>query len=201
VIGIALTGQIAWIAIGMALAVISVAAQEGRVRWLRALGDRSELCWAGAALAFAGVTALLPGGGLFGLIAALQTVQPVSSALAKLVLEAAFVAMLLLPAVFGDRRGDLPRRLLAWRPVVWLGVISYSFYLWHLTVLEFIARSHLPMAFSGEGLDLLAHVHFAPTLALYVIGLLVSGILASITYSVIELPFLRRKEPSYPRAR
>lgn len=205
ILGVSVLGQITWIAIGMALAVMSVAAQHGqaKVNWLIRLGDRSELCWAGAVLAFVGLALLLPKGGLFGLIAAIETPQPILRTVAKFVLEGLLVVLFMLPAVFGRRQRDLPRRVLAWRPVVWLGVISYSFYLWHLTVVEFIARGNLPSAFSAQGLNLLAHVHTAPTVVLYLISLVATGLLASASYTLIELPFLRRKEKadSYPRAR
>ena len=108
-------------------------------------------------------------------------------------LEAVFVALLVAPVVFGDRNRGPARRLLAWRPVVWLGVISYSFYLWHYTVIQLIALQHDPGSFSATGFGLLAHVHGARTFVLYMCSLVVTGLLASASYQLIELPFLRRK--------
>lgn len=205
VLGISLAGQITWLAIGMALAVLSVASQEdpGAFRWIAGLADRAALCWAGAALAVLALAVLVPRGGLFGLIAATQTVQPFARSLLRLVLEGALVVLLILPAVFGDGRRDAPRRLLAWGPLVWLGVVSYSFYLLHLTLVEFTTRSHLPTAFSATGLNLLEHVHTAPTLVAFAVALAGTLALASLSYRLIELPFLRRKErpASYPPAR
>jgi peptidoglycan/LPS O-acetylase OafA/YrhL len=77
--------------------------------------------------------------------------------------------------------------------VVWLGVISYSFYLWHLTIVQLIAAPGRGSAFSAPGLNLLAHVHVARTLVLYVVSLAATAVVASISYRFVELPFLRRK--------
>lgn len=43
---------------------------------------------------------------------------------------------LLVPAVFGDQAHGRIRALLRWRPVVWLGTVSYGLYLWHLDLLQ-----------------------------------------------------------------
>ena len=71
-VGVSLAGQFTWIAVGMGIAVISVADRRDgfAARPLAWVGARAELCWAGAVAAFAGLAALVPAGGLFGLIAA-----------------------------------------------------------------------------------------------------------------------------------
>jgi peptidoglycan/LPS O-acetylase OafA/YrhL len=63
-----------------------------------------------------------------------------------------------------------PPRLLAWAPVVWLGTISYSFYLWHPTVLHAAART------VGHPVIYLA------------IALIGTGIVAHLSWSFIEIP-------------
>ena len=50
---------------------------------------------------------------------------------AEHVLYTPLVFLLLLPLVFGHERRDRLRRALAFRPVRYIGMISYSFYLWH----------------------------------------------------------------------
>ena len=74
-----------------------------------------------------------------------------------------------------------------------LGVISYSFYLWHLTVTQMIAQSHNSAAFSASGLGLLDHVHTARPVVLFAVALVATAVLATATYRLVELPFLKRK--------
>jgi peptidoglycan/LPS O-acetylase OafA/YrhL len=150
--------------------------------------------------AFGGLMALVPAGGLFGAIAAARIPQPVGTTLAKVALAALCVSLIVLPAVFGDERRGLPRRLLATTPFVWLGVVSYSFYLWHLTLAQVIALPRDPGVFSARGLNLLGHVHTARTVVLFLVSFAATGVLATVSYRVVELPFLRRKEPSKPGA-
>jgi peptidoglycan/LPS O-acetylase OafA/YrhL len=196
VVGSTLIAQCTWLAIGMALAVASVVAQhdDSLVRRLRALADRPVLCWLGSAVAFALLMPLQPKGGLFGLIATTQRPESLLTTIAKIALSATLLALLVLPAIFGDERRGAPRRLLALAPIAWLGVISYSFYLWHLTVAELIAWPSSPGAFSASGLNLLGHVHVARSVILYVVTFAVTAALATLSYKLIELPFLRRKE-------
>jgi peptidoglycan/LPS O-acetylase OafA/YrhL len=55
---------------------------------------------------------------------------------------AVFTLLLMVPAVFGpDDRGPL-RRLWHWRPLAWVGTVSYGLYLWHFDWMKrSIARS------------------------------------------------------------
>ena len=191
---VSLTGQISWIAIGMMLAVASVAAQQdpNLCPRLRKLATFPELCWGLAAAAFAGQMALLPTGGVFGLIAGLQFHQSTPVTIAKLALQGVVVTLIVLPAVFAGPRPGLPRRLLAARPIAWIGVISYSFYLWHLSILELLAMHRTPTGTTG--LNLLGHLHTSRTLIIYVLAFTVTALVAAVSYRTVELPFLRRKE-------
>ena len=55
-----------------------------------------------------------------------------ASWLAEHVLFAGVAFFLLLPAVFGDDRTGLPRRVLRHPVAAWLGLVSYGIYLWHV---------------------------------------------------------------------
>lgn len=67
-------------------------------------------------------------------------------------------------------------RCLSWRPAVWLGLRSYGFYLWHYPVLLTLRELNV----SG--------------LAAGLAGLLISLLIATVSYRYVEQPFLRRKD-------
>ena len=48
---------------------------------------------------------------------------------------------ILLPAVFGDDRGGAVRRLLADRRLQWVGLVSYSLYLWHPALIAELGKA------------------------------------------------------------
>lgn len=191
-----LLGQFPWLALGMALAVLSVAAAqrdaENEPRFVRFVTEHSGVLWGGALLSLAGLIALVPGGGLGGLLEAVTTVQPLANAAAHVVLAAALSGLLTLPAVFGDTGGGLPRRILALAPVAWLGVVSYSIYLWHLTFAQLIALKADPGHFSANGLGLVDHVHTGTTAVLFVATVGAAALAAAVTYYGIERPFINR---------
>lgn len=111
----ALPAQLDIFAAGMALAVLSAAGRGA------ALGRSAWLAWGIAAIAFL----------------ALGLWRPVADAprvLGEHALQLAVAAALLVPAVIGA--GGAVRGLLAWRPLAWVGLISYGLYLWHLDVLR-----------------------------------------------------------------
>jgi peptidoglycan/LPS O-acetylase OafA/YrhL len=152
------------------------------------------ICWGAAAAAFGGLMALIPSGGLFGLVLETTAPQAIGTTLARLGLTASFVCLLVLPAAFGDQHRGVPRRVLGAVPLAWLGVISYSFYLWHFTIMQLLALPRAPGSFSASGLNLLAHVHVARTLVLFVASFVLTAAVATLSYRFVELPFLRRKE-------
>lgn len=189
-----LLGQCAWLGLGMMLAVASVATDRRPLKlagWVRV---HPGLCWLGAAAALGGLVALLDPSGLTGIIQSLNTRQPVPESLAVLFLTGALVVLLVLPAVFGEEAGGGPRRLLAWRPVAWLGLVSYGLFLWHLPVAEYLIVPAGSSRLSADGPGLSAELPFAVTPILLLLTLAVSAALAAASYYLVELPFLRRKE-------
>ena len=78
----------------------------------------------------------------------------------------------------GETGPSIGGRFLAWRPVVFVGLISYSFYLWHWPVMAFQSSSYLfvPQRFVGH------HV-VRPVL------LLIIFILAVLSWAFVERPF------------
>jgi peptidoglycan/LPS O-acetylase OafA/YrhL len=120
-----LPAYLAHFALGMALAVASVA----RADWPRQpraveLIDRKPwLPWIVAAIAFA-------------LIANIDKLVESWTLrfLGTHVLQAVFAFGLLLPAVFGDPSRGWVRKLLANRVLLWIGLVSYGLYLWHVIV-------------------------------------------------------------------
>jgi peptidoglycan/LPS O-acetylase OafA/YrhL len=192
-----LLGQSTWFAIGMAIAVVSVAAPraEGRRRALiGAVAARPELCWAGAAAVFAALVLVrrVPGG-LFGIVAALNTEQPYPKLLADVALTALLVVLVLMPAVW-DAPARLPQRLLAAAPLAGLGLISYGVFLWHLTIAELLILPAMPTHFDAHGLGLLQHIPNGGTPVMLVLTLAGACAVAAASYRFVELPFLRRKE-------
>jgi peptidoglycan/LPS O-acetylase OafA/YrhL len=88
---------------------------------------------------------------------------------------------LLLPAIFGDQARGLVRRLLANRVLLWIGLVSYSVFLYHLAVLQQLVRWDF---------EALARIH--PYLV--VVDLLVPSLaLAALSYYLVERPALRLK--------
>jgi peptidoglycan/LPS O-acetylase OafA/YrhL len=191
-----LLGQCVWLGLGMTLAVASVAAARGQAprRAVRAIAAHPGLCWIGAGAAFVALTLLLRPGGLLGIVQTLVQQQPVDKTLAAIALGLALNALLVLPAVFGEDAGGVPRRILAAAPLAWLGLVSYGVYLYHLAVTEVLGLAEDPAHFSASGLDLAHRIGHATTPILFVLVVAVTAALAAASYYVVELPFLRRKE-------
>ena len=169
-----LPGIFDWLALGMALAVIS-AALEGRDRKPAAVAlvERMPLApWLAAlAIYVAACLALFP-----------QWPLALSPAewFAGQAIYGVIAVLILLPAVFDSGEGGLPRRLLSNRTLIWLGVISYGFYLWHGLILSQLGeRNPGPLA------DL-------PGLVLTGIGLAITLACAVASHYLVERPLVRR---------
>ncbi len=189
-----LPGQVTWLALGMGLAVASVAiTRAGRpVEFKEWIAAHPGACWLGALASLAALAAVLHPGGIFGIAQALQTQQPAGRTLAGIALTGSLAVLLLAPAIFGDDAGGGPRRVLAAPTLAWLGLVSYAVYLYHLPIAELLGMSDPAR---GPGLGLATKIDTLTTPALLALTLAATIAVAAASYYFVELPFLRRKEP------
>ncbi len=148
---------------GMLLAVLSVDSEKRpeKPRWWELINRRPWLPWIGF-LAVVYVAGQIPGG-----IPNLW-----SWWLITLLLKPIAATLLLTPLVFGEDNRGLIRRILGIKPLVYIGTVSYAFYLWHYQLLLKTENSLIP------------HGELAMNLALIVLAL----IAGSISWYVLEKP-------------
>ena len=164
-----LPGMFFWFALGMGLALASVTGRALAAirRFTRRLGTWPGLSWIVALAVFAAAHELQ----------AKAALTPESAGTHVLYGLAAF--FLLLPAVFDDHAGGLVRRFLGLPGLAWIGLISYSFYLYHTIV---IAQ-----------LDQLAVDHDLPLRCpiVTVAALVISLTAAAASFYLLERPLMR----------
>ena len=163
-------GYVLWFAIGLGFAIASVASfGSGRTPpALRPLSTRPALCWTLALAIFVALSLVIEPTSLL-----LTDVQ----GLLAHVCFAAIAGLLILPAIFDDRAGGLPRRVLGHPVVAWSGVISYGVFLWH-----YVFALELGVGGAGHGF------------AVVLIGTLAGAVAcAAISYYALERPLLRLK--------
>ena len=181
----ALPGYMDHIGLGMLLAVLSVWVEDRR---RGALPDllaffvrRPWLCWLVAIGSVVGGAQLLGG----------STTYTPTGFMVRHLLNSLIAVAFLIPAVFGDAREGVVRRLLGNRVLVYLGMISYGFYLFHWAVLEQLLRWRL----NGK-------VGFLTSYwAWFAAGLAGAVVLGSLSYYVVERPALSLKRVVPPRGR
>jgi peptidoglycan/LPS O-acetylase OafA/YrhL len=168
-------------AIGMALAVLSVAAErDGRLpRPLAWLEHRAWPAWLLALVAFllvAYAIGLSPENPFFAKMTALE-------ALSRHWLYAVVGLGIVLPAAFGPARRGAIRRLLGHSVLIRLGLISYGIYLWHF----------MPLLKLTEWRPSLADGGWSDFGLLLAAGFVVSVAAASLSWRLVERPLLRLK--------
>jgi peptidoglycan/LPS O-acetylase OafA/YrhL len=179
-----LPGFLDHFALGMGLAVLSIwIAERGRLpRVLRPLERFPVIAWIGALAAFL----VLPRLGMaLGRIPVTRT-QVFESHW----LYAAVALGILLPAVVGDPRHGLVRRLLSTRALLYLGTISYGIYLWNPTVVRWAGERGLDFGTGGSAY-----------IAWCFAGLALTVAVAAPSWHSIEQPLLRLKRLVPDRSR
>jgi peptidoglycan/LPS O-acetylase OafA/YrhL len=183
---LALPAYLDQFSIGMGLALLSawLPRRERAPRAVELIDRAPWVPWLVAAVAFWVVSTQIGiGGRLF---------EPMSvpQYLARHALYAVVACGLVLPAVIGTPGRGLVRRVLGWRVLAWLGLVSYGIYLWHNTVLALLAR---------WGFGDVAPIH--PYLAWPLAALAGASLLAAASWYLIERPALtlKRLVPGRPR--
>lgn len=181
-------GQFDYFAIGMGLALISVAVtnSERSFRWVSVVDRFPGMFIVLAAAVYLSIVHFVPD--RLPTVPALHLVtRPMSFAHEEgnHLLCAVAAVLLMLPVIFGDQRRGITRRILGLRVLVGLGAISYGVYLYHVPILgqvsNFVGR-HPWTWVSGTAFPAL----FFPTL----VGAVA---VAMVSYRYVELPFLRHR--------
>jgi peptidoglycan/LPS O-acetylase OafA/YrhL len=169
-----------WFAVGMALAVLSAALQRrtiaGPQRLARFVARRPGACWAGA-LGLYLVLCLGIG------IPSAAGYTPFQDVVLHRVVGGAMALCLVLPAVFGATAGGWPRRVMAWGWLVWLGLVSYGIYLWHVKLLSVVL----------EHVNIDGDRGVRAFVLLAALTVLATATVAAASYYVLERPILRLK--------
>jgi peptidoglycan/LPS O-acetylase OafA/YrhL len=165
-LNVTLAGTGLWFAIGMALAVLSAQCPSGRV--LSFASRRPALLWAASASVLIGMTRI-------GLPLRFELTYTTAGWAAEHLGYALVAALALLPLVAAPER-----RWLTWRPLTWLGEISYGFYLWHL-----------PLVFVFVRLGVVQRFPRSPFLALTLCVFAGAVVCGALSYYFIERPLLR----------
>ena len=172
VIELTLAGTFSWLAAGMMLAVLSVGPAPAAL--VRFVSGRALLLWIGAAAVYLAMCLALnpPSGPVLSYTPRQWSIQHVLALVSAVLLVA--------PAVWGS--GGAPRRLLLWRPVAALGLISYGLYLWQgAWVYELWRRGARDW------------VPGAPFIVLFLATLAGSALCAALSYRLLERPLMRLK--------
>jgi peptidoglycan/LPS O-acetylase OafA/YrhL len=166
-----LPGTFLWFALGMSLAVISLAFESriARLGLNQLLGRGWPLISWSAAV------------GLFVLdhhVLASPSAGPRESAIANYVLPGLTALCIVLPGVLGEEEGGRVRGVLRSRPLAWVGLVSYAFYLYHPIIINQLAHAARDLGLS------------TPYLPVTLVALPVSLVCASLSFYLLERPLM-----------
>jgi peptidoglycan/LPS O-acetylase OafA/YrhL len=122
-------GYFYWFALGLAIAVVSVAypRRDDHPRVLRLIASRPGMCWAGAfAIYIVTVLAFSTAPFVFEFKS--------SEYVLLILLQGVCATLVFLPAVFANPNRGLPARVVGHPVLMWFGLISYGLLLWHGTI-------------------------------------------------------------------
>ena len=173
-------GRAWWFALGMALAVVSVRVQQTgsspkAVAWA---ARHPGAVWALALALYVLAALILPPGPSLAARVGTTKLEYVG----EYVVFGLIAALVLLPAIFGDGRSGMPRRMLAHPAFAWLGLISYGIFLWHYPIVLGLV--------DGGVLDWWPHM---PFVVLGVTTVLITVACAALSYYLVERPLMRLK--------
>lgn len=161
--------------VGMLFAAVALGSSRGGTL-LRRVADRPACCYVAALGCFVALVMVVPHGA--GPIAGRPGDRVVQA-----LLQAAIAALLVLPVAVGSRTNSRVRTLLRRPSLVYLGLISFGVYLWHLPMLhlfrDLVRDRSLPTATTGWALAIGA------TFAL-----------AVLSWHFVEHPILQRLPPT-----
>ena len=169
-----------WFALGMGLAVVSVATEDRQpvAALARAVARWAPACWVAAVAVYVLVARLFP-------FASVQVrgifFQTAWGGLGVHVGFGLIAVLLVAPAVF-VRQGSVPARVLGWRVLAWLGLISYGIYLWHDPLLGKLLQHSLYSWWRGHQF-----------LVLTPATIIVAVVAAALSYYAFERPILTLK--------
>jgi peptidoglycan/LPS O-acetylase OafA/YrhL len=166
---LSLPSTFTWFALGMALAVISVGPVVPRL--VAAVTAHPALCWLLAAVTYVALSALLR-----------DATFSSGQWLEQFVLSAIVAVALVAPAAIGGDAGGWPRRVLAWRWLAALGLISYGIYLWQAGWVDQAAKWKSPTGLSAFAVEVTIVLAFTTICAL-------------LSYRLVERPLMRFKNP------
>ena len=166
-----LPGAFLWFALGMLLAMGSVVSENSDAgSGLRDfITRRPTVFWLAAIAAFALLNTKVSHPDKIG-----------TGGTAEHIVYGLAALFLLVPGVVGDHAGGLARTVLRWPVLMWVGLVSYGVYLWHIT-----AIGQVDGRLQDLGIDSVPLV--------LVFGVLVSCLAGGLSYYIVERPALRWK--------